>query len=170
MKKILVTLIVAVFALSIAGCGGGGEEKPAEKAAPDAVEAPKTEESSSAPKAPAPAPAEKPAEAASAAKPAEAAADTLMGTTWKVGEYEIAFQSGNKITAKGGKIAAIMPDGIAGTYKLEGNNVTVSAVGETQKGTWDGTKLVIEGATGEKVVLDGAVEAKPAPDAAAEKK
>jgi predicted small lipoprotein YifL len=157
MKKILITLIVAVFALSIAGCGGGGEETPAADATADQ----KTEEDASAPKAPAP----KTEEAASDKKPAPDAAAApaaggLDGTTWKVDVFEITFKGDSEILVKGGPLAAIMPDGATGSYKLDGSALDLSAMGKNFKGSWDGTVLKIDNAAAEKIVIDGAAAEK----------
>lgn len=61
------------------------------------------------------------------------------------------FKPNGVLMVSGGAIAQIAPSGLEGTYKLENGKVQISAMGETRDGTFDGTKLVIDGAEAAKV-------------------
>lgn len=135
MKRVMVMLMVGTFAFVLAGCGGGDTE-------------------TAAPATSAPAPAEPPATepvVAPEPEPAPAAAGSIAGTSWKIDEFEIAFKEDGAMVIKGGPLAAIMPNGAPGTYKIEGGQIEVSAVGQTKRGTWDGEKLIVDGIEAEKV-------------------
>ena len=119
--------------------------KPAPEAAPAPVPAP-------APVAPAPVPAPAPeaAPAPAPAAPAAAApavAGTLVGSTWKLGEFTANFKDDTTVSLKGGQLAAIAPDGLDAKYTLKDGKVELNAMGMTKNGTFDGTNLVIDGTT-----------------------
>jgi hypothetical protein len=70
-------------------------------------------------------------------------------------EVEAAFIDGTKVKLKGGPLKDLLPQGLDAKYAYEsdasGNGViTVSALGQTKKGTWDGEKLVVDGVAGVK--------------------
>lgn len=114
--------------------------KPAPKAAP-APQAP-----AAAPE-PAPAPEAAPAPALdSAAQPAAPAAGaTLVGSTWKIGEFTANFKDATTVSLKGGTLASIAPDGLDAKYTLADGKVEVNAMGMTKTGTFDGANLIIDG-------------------------
>lgn len=70
----------------------------------------------------------------------------LVGTKWQAGEFELNFTDKEKVMIKGGPLAAIAPDGLEATYTFDGTVLQVTAMGQTKTGTWDGTKLVLDGA------------------------
>lgn len=175
MKKWMAVACVALSGF-FAGCGGsepaeapaGGDEgsptinlenldnapAPEAPAAPEApVAAPEV--------APAPEPAPAPeapvmdgaaAPAAAPAVPGEVDPQLakLIGTTWMIDDIEANFKDATTVALKGGPLAAIMPNGLDATYTYENGTITVSAVGSTKTGTWDGTTLVIDGKTATK--------------------
>lgn len=81
---------------------------------------------------------------------AQEAPQSLVGTTWKVGEYTASFQTGQDVLVKGGPISD--PAGAKGTYTIQAdkNIIEVTILGRTQAGTWDGTKLTMDGFEGVK--------------------
>lgn len=121
MKKLLATLLVGVFVVVMAGFSGGAKDAaPADPA----VEAPG---------------------GTAAADPAAAGATGLAGTKWQLGEYVVDFKDDGKVLVKGGQIATLMPDGAEGEYKVEDGKFSVSVLGQSFNGTWDGSKLVVDG-------------------------
>ena len=80
-----------------------------------------------------------------AADPAAAGATGLAGTKWQLGEYVVDFKDDGKVLVKGGQIATLMPDGAEGEYKVEDGKFSVSVLGQSFNGTWDGSKLVVDG-------------------------
>ena len=110
--------------------------KPAPKAAP-------------APQVPAAAPEPAPATAAApdaAAQPAAPAAGaTLVGSTWKIGEFIANFKDATTVSLKGGALASVAPDGLDAKYTLADGKVEVNVMGMTKTGTFDGTNLIIDG-------------------------
>ena len=166
MNKWMSLCLSAAVVVMMTACGGSpATETPA---APET----KTETPAPAPAVePAPAPAAEPAPAAAPAadsavtpEPA-AAADPLAGTSWKGPEYTVTFKGNGVCMASGGQLADIAPDGLEATYKIDAAGaVEVSAMGNTFTGTFDGTKLIVDGA--EYAKQDAAAPA-PAADAAA---
>jgi hypothetical protein len=144
MKKVLVTVLAGIFIVTMAGCGGPKEEAaPAgpgteEQAAPAPSQPPAAPPAEEAPAAPA-------EESAEAAPAAEEGGTGLVGTKWKLDEYVIEFQDDTQVLVKGGQIATLMPDGATGEYKIEDGKFSVSILGMTKSGTWDGDKLVVDG-------------------------
>jgi len=88
-----------------------------------------------------------PAEAGDAGDTAKA----LIGTKWTIGEYEATFKDDKKVTLKGGALKLMAPNGLDADYTLVDGVLTVSAMGQKKEGTWDGTKLVVDGAEGVKL-------------------
>ncbi len=76
---------------------------------------------------------------------AKDAAPGLAGTKWQLGEYVVDFKDDGKVLVKGGQIATLMPDGAEGEYKVEDGKFSVSVLGQSFNGTWDGSKLVVDG-------------------------
>ena len=74
-----------------------------------------------------------------------AAANPLVGTTWLVGDVTVTFKDGASAFAKGGMLAQVAPDGLDVAYTLKDSIVEIGALGQTMTGTFDGTKLVIDG-------------------------
>lgn len=125
MKKVFVTVLAGIFIVAMAGCGGP-KQPPA---APPAAEAPA-----------------EPAGESAEAEPAAAEGGTgLAGTTWKMDDYVVEFQDESQVLVKGGQIAQLMPDGASGEYKVEDGKFSISILGMTKSGTWDGEKLVVDG-------------------------
>ena len=68
----------------------------------------------------------------------------MVGTKWQLGDFTVEFQDESKVLIKGGQIATLMPDGATGEYKVEDGKFSVSVLGMTKSGTWDGKKLVVD--------------------------
>jgi len=81
----------------------------------------------------------------------EEAPNELVGTKWNVGEYEVEFKNNTTVLVKGGQINDLAPEGVEGAYTLEDGRIEVEVLGETRVGTWDGEKLVVDGAEGTKI-------------------
>lgn len=148
-----VPFVVLMAVSLIAGCGGGGaapakpeaksDAKPTEAAKP--VEAAKPAE----PAAPAPAPAEAkaPESATPASTPAAPAgpaldATTIVGTKWSAAGYVLAFQENGVVKIN---------DDTEGTWKIDGNKLSIEAGGTTYEATLEGDKIMYEGAPLEKL-------------------
>ncbi len=149
MKRLLTLLLVGVFMVGMAGCSG--DTKDAAPAGSDAGEsvAPASEGASAEvsddlSEAPGEEAGETPGETA-AAEPAAAGTTGLAGTKWQLGDYEIDFKDEGKVLVKGGQIATLVPDGAEGEYKVEDGKFSVSILGQSFNGTWDGSKLVVDG-------------------------
>jgi len=158
--------LTMVFAVALGACSANPPAPSAQPQKPGApaptAEKPKVSIPAAAPAAPAaPAPVAAAPAAPAAAAPAAPAApldplqQKLVGTSWKLGEIEAAFTDGSKVKLKGGPLKDIMPQGLDAKYTYErdpsGNGlITVSALGQTKKGTWDGEKLVMDGTAGVK--------------------
>lgn len=69
----------------------------------------------------------------------------LVGTKWEYDGINLEFKEGNKVFLKGGPLAAFAPDGTEAEYTLEGDTFTVSVLGQEYSGTYDGTKLIVDG-------------------------
>ena len=163
MNKALIGLLSLMLVAALTGCGGGAEPqedgaKPmSQREREDATEAEGSGAVSVAPaaeEAPAEeAPAEVAAEAAAATvevmeaqADAPAGVDGLVGSTWKYDEIDLTFKEDNKVFLKGGPLEAIAPDGTEATYTLGADGAfEVSVLGQTYGGTFDGTKLVVDG-------------------------
>lgn len=149
----------------VAGCSGGGEStpppakpeasKPAETMAPAAAPAEEKKPDMPAPAStpaepaapatdPAAAPAATPAAPAPAPAPAGAAIDakTIVGTKWSVGGFTLAFQDAGVVKIN---------DSDEGSWKIDGNKLTVEAGGNTYDATIEGDKITYQGTAFEKV-------------------
>ena len=142
MKKVLATLLVGLFVVVMAGCSGGAKEEvaPPARGTAEPPAAPAPEET---PAAGLSAPGEAPAAAPEAA-PAAGGTGSLVGTKWQLGDFTVEFQDESNVLVKGGQIATLMPDGAKGEYKVEDGKFSVSILGMTKSGTWDGKKLVVD--------------------------
>ena len=87
-------------------------------------------------------------EAGLAGLPAEHAA--LVGTTWIVGEYTARFLGPDKVYIGGKPLAEIAPEGLEADYTYKDGRLEISAADKVKTGTWDGDKLVVDGAVGVK--------------------
>ena len=88
------------------------------------------------------------AEEAPAESPAEAAGDLngLVGTSWAFEDgTEISVKDAETAVIKGGVVALIAPNGLDAKLSYEDGNVTISAMGQSRTGTWDGETLEIDG-------------------------
>jgi hypothetical protein len=81
---------------------------------------------------------------------APAAGATLVGSTWKIGEFMATFKDETTVSLKGGALASIAPNGLDAKYTLADGKVEVNAMGMTKTGTFDGTALIIDGKAAEK--------------------
>ncbi len=158
MKKLVrfaMGLFVVLVAMGlIAGCdGAGGPAKPADTAKP--ADAPKPADVAPAPAAaitPAPAPMEekKPEDAAPVSTPAAPAAapgpaidaTTIVGTKWSAAGYTLAFQADGVVKVN---------DDTEGTWKIDGNKLTIETGGTTYDSTIEGDKIMYEGSPLEKL-------------------
>jgi hypothetical protein len=160
MKK---TLTVVMLGLMLTACGGSAPAPQAPEAPSKPLIAPTTPVS--APAAPAaPASSESPAPAAApemkqpdtAVTPAPAAtADPqlakLLGSTWTMPDgTELTFKDDKSAHAKGGAAAIAGPAGLPLKFSYTAGTFTVSALGKTLNGTWDGETLTVDGAAGTK--------------------
>jgi heat shock protein HslJ len=146
--------VVLVAMGLIAGCdGAGGPAKPANTAKPaDAPKPAATAPAAAVTPMPAPAPMEekKPENAAPASTPAAPAAapgpaidaKTIIGTKWNVAGYTLAFQENGVVKIN---------DDTEGTWKIDGNKLTIEASGTTYDATLEGDKIMYEGSPFEKL-------------------
>ena len=90
---------------------------------------------------------EEAADDATAETPAGAAGlDTLVGTAWAFEDgTEISFKDAETAVIKGGVVALIAPGGLDAALTFEDGNVTISAMGQTKTGTWDGESFEMNG-------------------------
>lgn len=168
MKKGLMGLLSLALLVTLAGCGGGdtsgapegAESGMSEREAQDARDAARDEamgaqpaEGSGAVEAPAepameeaaaPVVEEAPAVEAPAAE-APAGGDGLTGTKWTHNGISMEFKEGNKVQLSGGPLATVAPDGHEANYTLADGALSVEVFGQVYNGTWDGTKLVVDG-------------------------
>lgn len=152
----------------LAGCGSS---EPAPAPAPSNPAA-----TTEAPQAPAPVEAAKPvmdgavapaaeaapSPAATAAPAAPAAAPTadgavdanhqkLIGTKWKLDDFDVQFKDAKTVSLNGGQLTMITGGkGLDATYTYANGALEVTAMGQTKKGTWDGEALVVEGTAATK--------------------
>ena len=142
----------------IAGCGGGGASKPADTSAPadtakpaddakpaaaEPVTTPPADEPMGDAKPDDAAPASSP-DAPAAAPAAGAALDakTIVGTKWSAAGYELAFQDGGVVKIN---------DDTEGTWKIDGNKLSIEAGGTVYEATLEGDKIMYEGTPLEKL-------------------
>lgn len=163
MKKGLIGLLSLLLIGVLAGCGSPApapegnaapERNRGEEAADEgsATAAPVVEEAvveaAPAEEAPAEPVAAEPTEEMTEEAPAEAVAamDGLVGTKWVYDGIALEFKEGNKVFLKGGPLAALAPDGTDAAYTLEeGGAFEVTVLGQSYSGTFDGTKLMVDG-------------------------
>lgn len=163
MTKLMQLALILGIGFSVSACGGSKPEAapapaaekavtepaaaPAEEAA--APEAMKTEEAATAEEmaddAAAP-------EIDGAVAPAAGGDDTaakLIGTKWEIGEYKLDFKDDKTVHLNGGQLTLLTGgQGLNGSYTLVDGKLTVSAMGQTREGSWDGAKLVFDGTEG----------------------
>lgn len=161
------TLLAPLCAmLVVAGCS-----KPASDTKPAVGETPATPPGQPAqavtdapPAAPEPAPAPAadavpaptPDGAATPAAEAPASDDArlqaLIGTKWKFEDFDIHFKDAETVHLNGGPLTMITAGkGLDATYQYEDGAITITAMGQTKTGTWDGEKLVVDGTTVERL-------------------
>lgn len=145
MKKLLATLLVGVFVVVMAGCSGGAKDAAPAGGGTEETVAPPPAGTVETPPAALADPAVEAPGGTAAADPAAAGATGLAGTKWQLGEYVVDFKDDGKVLVKGGQIATLMPDGAEGEYKVEDGKFSVSVLGQSFNGTWDGSKLVVDG-------------------------
>ena len=142
MRNVMLTVVVGFCIVSIAGCGPREEPAvpaPAEPTAPVPVDPAAPPPVEPVPDVPEEPPAEDPDETAAVED------DTgLAGTTWKLDEYIVEFQDESRALVKGGQIATLMPDGAMGEYKVEDGKFSISILGMTLDGSWDGETLIVD--------------------------
>jgi len=167
MIKLTHFALMLCVALSLAACGGQQAAAPApapeaKTEAPTAPAAPvETAPAAEAPAAPAEA---MPTEEAAAAPaidgavtpPADGAAaagtNALVGTKWEFGDYKVNFKDDKTVHLNGGQLTLLTGgQGLDATYTLKDGELEVQVMGQTRKGTWDGTKLVFDNVDGTKV-------------------
>ncbi|MDX9974269.1 MAG: hypothetical protein RBU21_14895 [FCB group bacterium] len=156
MKMWSVLCFAICMMLAVAACSPAGTDStaPADETpavAPDAApEAAPVAPAEAAPAEAAPveaAPVEAaPATDAAAAPAAAGDPAALVGTTWKLGDFTLNFKDAAKVNIKGGPF----PDGMDADYKVVDGAFTVSVMGQTKTGTWDGTALIIDEKAAEK--------------------
>ncbi len=150
-RAAILPLAIIMFITLMPGCGGGTTEAPAPPAAPATAEpaAATPAPAMTAPAEPAPA-TTAPTDAAPVSTPAAPAAapgvaldaKTIVGTKWSVAGFVLAFQENGAVKIN---------DEMDGTWKLEGNKLTVSAGGSEYPATIEGDKIMYEGQPFEKV-------------------
>ena len=148
MKHMLVLSVGLAFVVAaiVTGCGGqpqasgGGqsEDSQDQAAAAETGTAPATPQASAQPED-MPAPADEMSEDAAdkvAGRPSKIDDVTIVGTVWKRGDFKFSFEADGVVK---------LNDAIPGTWKIEGNNLTVSVMGQTQQAQIEGNKLMHEG-------------------------
>lgn len=85
-----------------------------------------------------------------------AAAEGLPGTKWEIGPYVLEFKDPPDVHISGEGVP--VPNGVNGSYAVKDGQITVSAAGESHKGTWDGASLVIDGVNGKKAEAEAPAE------------
>lgn len=145
MKKMLTLLLVIAVLAVFTACSKPAEQPKQPAPVPPApVNKPAPAPAAPAPAAPA---ATAPAATAPATAPAAPAAPTasgdspLVGTNWVLDDYKVTFKDATTFSLKIGQ----MPQGIDGTYTLKDGVLEIKAMGMTKKGTFDGTKLTVDG-------------------------
>ena len=142
--KLYLGVLACVLIAVLSGCGG--DQTPVAPGDEEAVPAAPVKETEATE---APAPSETPA-AAAVASDADPLLQQLIGTTWTAGEYTVNFVDESKVKLQGGKLKDLFPQGMDALFTFEPNadgaaTISVSALGQTTSGTWDGTNLVIDG-------------------------
>jgi hypothetical protein len=158
--KAAMAIVLAVACMGLAACGGSDNPVPSSPAAGSQqsqdgseVTAPQAAVAAEpAAKAPAEAAPAAPEETPKAAdelekEPAPAAggtltAETLPGTVWSAGALTIAFQADGKL---------MVNDASEGTWKIEGNTLTVAAMGMEIPTQIEGDKIMYNGTPVERV-------------------
>ena len=129
-------VLTLTLAMLMAGCGGKDAAPPVPV---EPIPSPKAAE-------PAPTPVEAPAAVVS-----DPLQQKLIGTSWKLSDFEITFKDANKIWLKGGPLRDLAPAGLDAQYTYKDGTVEIVAMGQTKTGTWDGEQLMIEGLAATKL-------------------
>ncbi|HPO13858.1 MAG TPA: hypothetical protein PLI09_10470 [Candidatus Hydrogenedentes bacterium] len=150
MKKWICFSVVVMMVVTLGACGGKSEQTPPPPATP--VTAPQTHAPAAPAASPAPtaapgAPGTAPA-AATVAAPTDPNHQKLIGTRWMVGDFNVTFMDAQTVMVKGGPLAQTAPNGLQAKYSYENGILKVIAMGQAKTGTWDGTKLVVDGKEG----------------------
>lgn len=92
------------------------------------------------------------AEAPESPEPSPAATPpTLVGSTWRFGEYVITFLAEPDAVVKGGELNALFPTGAPGRYSLRDDQVALSVAGQNVYGTYRAGLFELDGETGVRV-------------------
>ena len=152
MKKGLIGILSLLLITVMAGCGSEPVENSATETRRDReredVPAPAAEGSGTTTEAAVTeaAPVEAaPVEAMKEEAAAPAAGDGLVGTKWVYDEITLEFKEGNMVFLKGGPLMALAPDGTDAAYTLDGEAFEVTVLGQVYSGSFDGTKLMVDG-------------------------
>lgn len=76
-----------------------------------------------------------------------ATAESLVGTTWTVGEFTAEFKDASTVFVKGGQLG----EGQDGTYVISEGHIEVEIAGITQAGVYDGEKMAVDGLLAKKL-------------------
>jgi hypothetical protein len=153
MKKCVVYCVMVVVIAGITACSKAPQEPPKTAAPPTTptvpVVTPPVAATPITPTVPVVTHPVAAAPASSTAAAVQAPVGGLAGTTWKLGDLTVTFKDASNLVAKGGPVAAIAPNGMEATYSIKDTllEITVPTMGITKTGTFDGTKLVIDGQT-----------------------
>ncbi len=147
MKKWMCFSVVVMMVITLGACGGKKCEESKTPAAAPAVTPQAPAPTAPAASTPAAVPGTVPAAAAVAA-PTDPLHQKLVGTHWMVGDFDVTFQDAQTLMVKGGPLAQTAPNGLAAKYSYENGILKVIAMGQAKTGTWDGTKLVVDGKEG----------------------
>lgn len=157
------TLAAALaLTLSLYGCGGS-EPAPAPAPEPAAevvtqpaavVEAPVVEEAMPVEEA---APvldgSAEPAAAETVAAPVAADENhtKLIGSKWKLGEFDVHFKDAETVHLNGGPLTMMTAGkGLDAKYAYTAGSIRINAMGQSKTGTWDGETLSVDGEAGVK--------------------
>lgn len=165
MARLAIVSLSVAFVLGVAGCGGGSTSEAippkseanrgegshlvgleAAKAAEAAKSADAAKPADATPAPAAPMDEKKPDSQTPVSTPAapSAALDskTIVGTKWSAAGYTLAFQDNGVVKIN---------DDAEGTWKIDGNTLTIEAGGSEYKATLEGDKIMYEGSALEKL-------------------
>jgi hypothetical protein len=141
-KVLIAVLVVFLIGFPLLGRVVAGSRTS--ELAENVAAAPPVQEKTPAPKPGAP----KPEKKTPAVETAGLNAKTIVGTRWLIdGTYEVTFMRGGKVSVAG----AIPGIPVSGKWRINGNTLTASAMGQNISLQLDGDSIHIDGATVERL-------------------